>query len=660
MRPYPGIRGPHRSSRHSASARVSGRRRSRLGVKGLARDILRPRTFAIVAAGMLLSSGAYAFTASNTLPTTTAGAGSGAISGYDVTGVSYTMSTDPGSYSQASASNPMISSITFTLTQNNSSGTPATPATPANTSVVDAVITSTTSGVQPVNYSTCSAQSGSDVWTCSLVGTQAMSVHDATTLNVTASGNSNSIASAAGVGTEYNVSSTGTDSSGCGPVSGPCKTIQYAVDEASPGDTINVEAGTYTNSSTSPLVTVNKALTFIGNNSTITGTGPSFLLGSTSAGVTGVTIEGFDFSNITGSGYNGVITVPGNGAGDVVIQNNTFNTTTDEAIGYHGNPGLAAPLGTGFSILNNTITNVTGNTNSTGGQTPRSGIWIGNLSNSVIAGNTITTTAYDGLVLSGTGQGDEQNNAVYDNTVSSVPVAGIQVAFGNNDQVVGNTVSDAGNSTIASGPVSGRNCAICLYNTGQTSITVKSNSVTGSYQGIGVGQSTASPGALGSGIVISFNNIVNDPPSSSPAGGAGLVDNATSGTLDAVDNWWGCNAGPNTSGCTSIIDTSGSSVNATPFLVLSATASPTSISSGSNSTITASLTQNSAGSNTTSQGMLPNGIKVDFSTTSGTMSPATATTTNGTASSTLTAPTATATVTVTVAGQSVEVTVAVS
>ncbi|MHB8288937.1 MAG: NosD domain-containing protein [Acidimicrobiales bacterium] len=621
----------------------------------MTRDILRPRTFAIVAAGMLLSSGAYAFTASNTLPTTTAGAGSGAISGYDVTGVSYTMSTDPGSYSQASASNPMISSITFTLTQNNSSGTPATP---ANTSVVDAVITSTSSGVQPVNYSTCSAPSNSDVWTCSLVGTQAMSVHDATTLNVTASGNSNSIASAAGVGTEYNVSSSGTDASGCGPVSDPCGTIQYAVNEASPGDTINVEAGKYANSSTSPLVTVNKALTFIGNNSTITGTGPSFLLGSTSAGVTGVTIEGFDFSGITGSGYNGVITVPGYGAGDVVIQNNTFNTTTDEAIGYHGNPGLTAPLGTGFSILNNTITNVTGNSGS-----PRSGMWIGNLSNSVIAGNTITTTAYDGIALTGAGQGDEQNNAVYDNTVSSVPVAGIQVAFGNNDQVVGNTVSDAGNSTIASGPVSGRNCAICLYNTSQTSITVKSNSVTGSYQGIGVGQSTASPGALESGIVISFNNIVNDPPSSSPAGGAGLVDNATSGTLDAVDNWWGCNAGPNTSGCTSIIDTSGSSVNATPFLVLSVTASQTSITtaSGSSSTITASLTQNSAGSNTTSQGMLPNGISVGFSTNLGTVSPATATTTNGTASSTLTSTTTgTATVTVTVAGQSVKVTVAVS
>lgn len=637
---------------------------------------MRPRTLAAVAVALLLSGGSYAFTASNTVAATAAGTGSAAISGYTVTGVSYTMSTDPGSYSQASASNPMIASITFTLAEQS-----GTAATPSNTEIVDAVITSTASGVSPVNYSSCSAPSTtSDVWTCSLVGTQAMSVQDASSLTVTASDNSSSVASAAGLGTEYYVSNSGKDSASCGlSPSSACATIQQAVDNASSGDTINVEDGTYTNNSTTnsssdaclgsstPLVIVGKPLTFIGNGSTITGAGSSFCLLNTasgSSGVTGVTIEGFNFSKITGSGYNGVITVPGYGAGNVIIKDNTFNTTTDEAIGYHGNDGLTAPLGTGFSIVDNTVTDVTGNNG-----TLRSGMWLGNLSDSVIAGNTINTTAYSGLILNGFVQGDEQNNAVFDNTVKNVPETGIQIAYGINDQVVGNTVSNAGNGTstlngkLNPAYVSGRNCAICLFNTGQTSITVKSNTLTGSWQGIGVGETTASGiGALGSGIVIGFNDITNDPPSSNTAGGgAGIQDNATSGTLNATDNWWGCNGGPGATGCTTVIDSSGSTVDYTPWLTLTASASPTSITTSDSATITASLTENSAGSNTSGEGVVPDGIPVGFFTNLGSVSPPSATTSDGTATSTLkSSSTGTATVTVTVDNASVTVTVTVT
>jgi hypothetical protein len=45
---------------------------------------------ALVAAG-ILGSAAYAFTASNTVPATTAGSGSGAISGYTVSSVAYNL-----------------------------------------------------------------------------------------------------------------------------------------------------------------------------------------------------------------------------------------------------------------------------------------------------------------------------------------------------------------------------------------------------------------------------------------------------------------------------------------------------------------------------------------------------------------------------------------
>jgi hypothetical protein len=54
----------------------------------------------------VVSSSAYAFTASNTVPATSAGAGSQAISGYTATNVSYTLN----------AANPQnVDAVTFTI-----------------------------------------------------------------------------------------------------------------------------------------------------------------------------------------------------------------------------------------------------------------------------------------------------------------------------------------------------------------------------------------------------------------------------------------------------------------------------------------------------------------------------------------------------------------
>lgn len=54
----------------------------------------------------VVASSAYAYTASNTVPASSAGAGSGAISGYTATNVSYTLNT----------SNPQnIDAVTFTI-----------------------------------------------------------------------------------------------------------------------------------------------------------------------------------------------------------------------------------------------------------------------------------------------------------------------------------------------------------------------------------------------------------------------------------------------------------------------------------------------------------------------------------------------------------------
>jgi hypothetical protein len=66
----------------------------------------RNRYLAAVAIAAIVAPAAYAFTAANTVPSSSAGSGSGAISGYTVSGVSYTLN----------ASNPQnVDQVAFTI-----------------------------------------------------------------------------------------------------------------------------------------------------------------------------------------------------------------------------------------------------------------------------------------------------------------------------------------------------------------------------------------------------------------------------------------------------------------------------------------------------------------------------------------------------------------
>ena len=138
--------------------------------------LLRPRTFVVAAVAMLLSGGAYAFTASNTVAATTAGNGSGTISGYTVSGVTYTLSTaSPGT-----AASPVITGVSFTL---------SAEAVAANVSAVISGSSSTSEDYNPCTNSggtTTSGETSGGTWTCDLSGTAGEPVADATTLTVTA------------------------------------------------------------------------------------------------------------------------------------------------------------------------------------------------------------------------------------------------------------------------------------------------------------------------------------------------------------------------------------------------------------------------------------------------------------------------------------------
>jgi hypothetical protein len=66
----------------------------------------RRRSLGALVVAVALATGVYAFTATNTVPDSNAGAGSGTISGYTVSGIAYTLNaTTPSN----------IDSMTFTL-----------------------------------------------------------------------------------------------------------------------------------------------------------------------------------------------------------------------------------------------------------------------------------------------------------------------------------------------------------------------------------------------------------------------------------------------------------------------------------------------------------------------------------------------------------------
>ncbi|WP_292369870.1 hypothetical protein [Methanoregula sp. UBA64] len=203
-----------------------------------------------------------------------------------------------------------------------------------------------------------------------------------------------------------------------------------------------------------------------------------------------------------------------------------------------------------------------------------------------------------------------------------------------------------------------------VYATGTVSVT--SSTITGCSGGTG--------GAGGSGSYQGSTTCTR-PGGSNGNGGAVWAGGSSAGTravtfcrlpgnhatgtslyggsaLDATDNWWGSNSGPGSSDI-------GGSVTASPWLVLGISALPARIASTGTSLVTADLLSESDGTNlsaTPGTTSLPEGIPVLFTTTSGSLAPASGYMHTGTFESTYT-PSAlgTGTIVATVDSQSVYV-----
>lgn len=493
-------------------------------------------------------------------------------------------------------------------------------------------------------------------------------------------------ASAADAATTLHVdAATGQDSSTCGTTIA-CRTIGQAVANASGGDTIMVAVGTY-----DEFVVVDKSLTLEGAQSGNPGTaaraaespttesivdgnidteasnvvidGFAFDLPGNQVCVTclltgpavassspsGVTIENNIFSGYAPNGFsdysvNGAIGV--NHTSDTVVEHNYF-TSPNADLGDFGSATIQwFDAGCdGAAVTDNTFVSPNASAladayfwcSSIWGQTPASISVSGNR-------DTITGSSDFALfthVISG-GEVDVTNNAV---TMTSAGSSGI---FFSSDAGLG-TVRITGNRLTRS-PF-----RAVKFTTGANvagPITVTGNDFSDNGVGVYFGRQGLAPTST---AVLRANNLSGETGDSAGDGPDGVFrDPSSGGTIDAADNWWGCNAGPGQAGCSTAFG-----MTAPPsWLVLGISASPSTLVVGGSSTVTADVSRNSNGIDTTAEGTILDGTSIAFATDFGTLSASSAGTSGGKASVSLGSATpGTANVSATLDMQSISTTV---
>ena len=328
-------------------------------------------------------------------------------------------------------------------------------------------------------------------------------------------------------------------------------TIQAAVNAASTGATINVDAGTYTES-----VTISKPLTIRGakagvdargrattGESIVTGAsgtagiGYSFYINASDVTLDGFTVQG-ETSKSTSNGAGIVIapTVSGTHILDNIVQNNVAgvylanSSATDAALFQHNvfqnnnNAGVNGGRGiyTDAGLTDGTLTNVTIDSNTFTNNRGGSG----------------TTGLEAAVAIESQTAGQQTNITITNNTFTN---NGKSVLFFNTTGVIleGNTASGAADWYSGSFRFEGNNHNVTIeYN----------NIINNPGPGVAV-DSSGTPGD-NSGFVVSFNNITGNGTNSAYTSPLGVVYNQTQydGTFDARNNWWGNANGPSGDG----------------------------------------------------------------------------------------------------------------
>jgi hypothetical protein len=345
------------------------------------------------------------------------------------------------------------------------------------------------------------------------------------------------------------VATTGSDTTGCGSVAQPCRTIQYAADSAASGDTIRLAAGTYTSSGSA-------VLTFYGGT-----TKPIVIEGGYSTGnwnsyapTTNVTIIDGQNSrrglfiggwNITLKGVtiqNGRVTsssFPGPYGGGLYCVNSSGVTLTDVTFANNvaqGNTGSLTTVaggGAAFYLCNLTLNNVRfnnnraigGNASPRGAQALGGGLFVAD--KATVVGYNVTATnnlAQAGDATSGNGSSNGRADA---NGGGIAIGAKINATF--NDLTLTGNQSIAGDSSVYGGYASSGGIHIELATVAITDAVIKDNTATS-------GAGTIDSAATGAGVIVNQSIVTLNRVSvlNNQAFGAGTKSNATGGGIYVI------------------------------------------------------------------------------------------------------------------------------
>lgn len=412
------------------------------------------------------------------------------------------------------------------------------------------------------------------------------------------------------------VRTDGSDTLCNGTVDGPASsaptcafaTIQKGVTGVDVGGTVNVRAGMYNEN-----VQINKTVTLRGAQAgvdarTRPGTPASesmianaIAVNANNVAIDGFTIQGGDNSGgDLGTGIYLVSTSSGYQIRNNIVQNNVF--------GLYLNSGGATQTLVQHNLFKNN--NLPG---------PASGDAIYSdqgLINALIDGNAFVGNPDAAFDFSRTDPPAQSNITITNNSIVGGTRPFILLNM-TSTVIANNTIANASSPALA---------AFRIYG-GVSGLAITGNAiVNGTGRAVLISDNFPTP-HTNANISVHFNRIVGN------AVGGIAIQGGYSGTLNAENNWWGCNGGPGVAGC----DTIGAGVDANPWLTLKLTAAPNTIFVGSSSTLTADLTINSNGVDTSALGQLLDGTPVAFGGALGSVAPANTGTLGGTAQSIYTA-----------------------
>lgn len=336
------------------------------------------------------------------------------------------------------------------------------------------------------------------------------------------------------------------------------------------------------------------------------------LVGGISASVSGVTITGGSDSTFGGAGIiagsgdqSSVDTLAISGS---IITGNHANTTA---------PTQTANPGGGIQFIGGRLT----------------------ITSSTISDNSAASSSGSGVFYEAQGQGSPESfsmsgstitgNTGTNTTASSVATDGavdLGAPSGSISMSVTDSTFTSNSLTGTSGPV--RGAALTLEG-GAGSVTdsdFSGNSVSGSTTASGGGAIAVVTGTA----TVTNDRIVGNQAQSTAVGGGIYDDN---GSVTATNDWWGCNAGPGSTGCDSVSGT------ATTNPRLELTAAPETVAYNSTVQVTATLDDNSAGTAVTGPENELDGDTETFTNPApadATCSPASVTFSGGTASASCT------------------------